>query len=188
NAWEEGDEVVMVACRTANPIPTPDPANGKWAVMMANLKLFATLHEWRFNLETGETKERQLDDQSSEFPMINLSRLGQPSQYSYNQVFADTPTLRFDGVRKYDTTTGQAQYLDYGDGRFGSESPFAKRDGATAEDDGYLLSFVHDERENQSELVILNARDLSTVARLRAPTRIPLGFHACWAPADGGQA
>jgi carotenoid cleavage dioxygenase len=120
--------------------------------------------------------------------MINLSRLGQPSQYSYNQVFASTPTLRFDGIRKYDTRTGESIYRDYGQGRFGSESPFASRAGGTAEDDGYLLSFVHDERDNQSELVILAASDLSTVARLRAPTRIPLGFHACWAPADGGQA
>ena len=97
-------------------------------------------------------------------------------------------TVDFEALGFGDVFSDHMFTLDYGDGRFGSESPFAKREGAGAEDDGYLLSFVHDEREDQSELVIVNAQDLSTVARLRAPSRIPLGFHACWAPADGGQA
>ncbi|MEM9490532.1 MAG: carotenoid oxygenase family protein, partial [Myxococcota bacterium] len=63
NAWEDGDEVVMVACRCDDPRPEPDyQRDGTWARMMANLRLRARLYEWRFNLVTGQTRERDRQD------------------------------------------------------------------------------------------------------------------------------
>ncbi len=74
----------------------------------------------------------------------------------------------------------------FGDGRWGSEAPFAPRPGAKAEDDGYLVSYVHDEREGHSEVVVLDAADMSAppVCRLALPRRVPLGFHATWVPGE----
>jgi carotenoid cleavage dioxygenase len=186
NAWEEGDEIVMVACRVADPIPTPDKRFGKWAVLMGNLTISAELWRWRFNLETGETTEERLDDRNAEFPMINNRMLGQKTRYAYSQLLVNDPQLRFTGIAKYDTDSGASEIYEYGDGRFGSEAPFAPRIDATAEDDGYLLSFVHDERENRSELLIVDAKNVTDgpVARVLLPHRVPMGFHACWAPAD----
>lgn len=183
NAWDEGDRVVLVGCRVADPMPEPDLADGEWARMMANLRITATLHRWTFDLASGETREEPLDDLNCEFPSINAGYTGRRSRYSVHMSFADTSTLRFDGLVKYDTDTGASRRVAFGPGRFGSEAPLAPRVGAEAEDDGYLVSFVHDEREARSEVVVYDAASLDPepLARVLLPRRVPLGFHACWA-------
>ncbi len=186
NAWEEGDEIIMVGCRVADPYQAPRPEDGPWAVMMATLRIQATLHKWRFNLRTGETKEESLDDRNAEFPSIDSRVLGRRSRFAYNVIIGSEPTVFFDGIIKYDTETGESESLLFGAGRRGSESPFAPRLGSTGEDDGYILSFVHDEREARSELWIIDAHEPSrgAVARLGLANRVPLGFHAKWIAGD----
>lgn len=184
NAWEEGSEIVMVGCRVRDPIPDLDPSHGQWARMLANLTITAELYEWRFDLETGATRERTLDDRNTEFPTINMGRLGQKTRYAYNVVLENDPTLRFTGLVKYDTGSGQADAYELGPQRFGSEPVFAPRPGATQEDDGYVMSFVHDRGAERSEVLVFDAKQLSRgpVATVVLPQRVPLGFHACWVP------
>ena len=64
------------------------------------------------------------------------------------------------------------------------EHGFAPDPNGSAEDDGWLLSFVTDRASQQSELVILDARDVEgePVARVRMARRVPLGFHLNWIP------
>lgn len=191
NAWEEDDEVVLIACRVTDPIPEPDyQRDGQWARMMANLRLTAHMHEWRFNLTTGETREKTLDDRNSEFPCINAGRMGRPTRYSYNASLADAPTLLFDGLIKYDCQTGAAERHEFGPGRYGSEAVHAARNGASgadpamAEDDGYVVTIVSDAGDNRAEAQVFLAADIprGPVARVVIPRRVPLGFHACWMP------
>jgi len=91
-------------------------------------------------------------------------------------------TLRFDGIVKYNTEDQTSKTHEYGKNKYGSESPFISRPNPTAEDDGYVISFVTDARENTSEVVILDAQniDQAPLARIILPQRVPLGFHACW--------
>ncbi|MBT4493022.1 MAG: hypothetical protein HOC70_07240 [Gammaproteobacteria bacterium] len=44
------------------------------------------------------------------------------------------------------------------------------------------MAFVHDETENQSECVILDAQhiDAGPVATIIMPFRVPYGFHSGW--------
>jgi carotenoid cleavage dioxygenase-like enzyme len=182
NAWQEGPEVVMVACRVDDPIPAPDPSQGKWARMLANLRVQAYLHRWRFNLETGAVKEERLDDLNAEFPTAHLGLQGVKSRFGYCATLAHDPTLFFDGFVKYDLADGAATRYDLPAGARGSEAPFAPAEGATAEDDGYLVSFVHPPGADASELWIMDARALERgpIARARVPGRVPAGFHATW--------
>ena len=55
-----------------------------------------------------------------------------------------------------------------------------------SEDDGYLVCFVHDEAENQSECQIIDAQDIiaGPVATIIMPFRVPYGFHAGWVGTD----
>ena len=57
---------------------------------------------------------------------------------------------------------------------------------ATKEDDGWLLCQIVDATGPHSDLVILDARDLSAgpVARLRSPVRLPFSFHGSWTEAE----
>ena len=93
-------------------------------------------------------------------------------------------------IVKYDTEKGTSDRHWFGPGRWGSEAPFAARPGSVAEDDGYVVSFVHDEREGRSEVVVLDAADIGggPVARVLLPGRVPIGFHATWVPGDRFQA
>jgi carotenoid cleavage dioxygenase len=63
----------------------------------------------------------------------------------------------------------------------------APRSDATAEDDGYLVTFVTNMNEDCSECLVLDASDISAgpVARVRLPERISSGTHSCWAAIPG---
>ncbi len=182
NAWDDGDVVVLVGCRVDDPLPQPDPADGPHAVAMANLRVRARLWRWRFDLRTGRTEEACLDDRNTEFPAIPAARRGHRTRFAYHVSLAETRTLLFDALVKYDTDTGHAERLPFGPGRFGSEAAFAPRPGAAGEDDGYLVTFVRDEAEGRSEIWVVDARDVAAgpVARVHVPARVPLGFHATW--------
>jgi carotenoid cleavage dioxygenase len=94
--------------------------------------------------------------------------------------------LLFDGLMKYDVASGSSETYWFGNGRWGSEAPFAPRAGATGEDDGYLLSYVYDEREGRSDVEVIDARDVTAgpLCRIKLPVRVPLGFHATWIPGE----
>ena len=68
---------------------------------------------------------------------------------------------------------------------FGSETPFAPRPGATAEDDGYLVTFTTDVGRDRSECLVFDAARPGRRpdrARSRLPERISAGTHSCWVP------
>ena len=192
NAWETGDEIVLDVCRVKQPEPRSD-LDGPLAQMLSYLRLDAHMHRYRFDLRSGRTTEETIDDDNSEFPSINLGMVGERTRYAYNMHISPEKTLLFDGVMKYDVESGRATTHWFGDGRSGSEAPFAPRPGASAEDDGFLLSYVYDERDGRSEVEVLDATDLAAgpLCSIRLPVRVPLGFHATWIPGErlpGGSA
>jgi len=180
NAWEEGDEIVVIGCRIADPIPRVPHDKELDIPRLFFLRLEPYLHEWRFNLVTGEVRDRQLDDARSEFPRMNDKRLGQKSSFAFHPRVAAEPTLLFDAAIRYDLDAGTSVHREYGPERFGGETVFAPREGAADEDDGWVLTFVTDRREATSDVVILDGRDLHEVARVHLPRRVPTGFHAEW--------
>ncbi|NJM72806.1 MAG: 9-cis-epoxycarotenoid dioxygenase [Scytonema sp. RU_4_4] len=177
NAYEEGDEVVLIACRMnsttvlGSPDSQPDPEAD-----------IPRLYRWRFNLSTGKASEEMLDDVPSEFPRVNENLLGQKTRYGYTGRMAKSPMPLFDGIIKYDFSTGRSQTHEYVRGRYGGEPVFVPRPGAKAEDDGWLVTFVYDTAEKTSELVVISAQDMTgePVARVIIPQRVPYGFHGAW--------
>ena len=145
NAWEEGDSIVMDACRVVDPGARPPAEGGPLGRMLATLRLDARLHRYRFDLRTGATHEEQRDDLNTEFPSIDARRMGTPTRYAYiPHIAKDAPTLLFDALVKYDTAAGTTQTHAFGPGRYCSEAPFAPRAGGHEEDDGFVVCFVHD--------------------------------------------
>ena len=49
---------------------------------------------------------------------------------------------------------------------------------------GWLVTFVYDATTDRSDLVILDAEDLTRppVATIHLPRRVPYGFHGNWLP------
>ena len=50
--------------------------------------------------------------------------------------------------------------------------------------EGWLLTYVHDEAEDRSDLVVLDAGNVAAapVATVHLPQRVPAGFHGNWLP------
>jgi carotenoid cleavage dioxygenase-like enzyme len=92
-------------------------------------------YEFRMNVKTGEVKQRQLSDLSTDFPRINEEYTGRKAQYVYCGVFDEMN--RVIGVAKYDLDkepSPAARELEvagnivgvfrHGPGRSGSEAIF----------------------------------------------------------------
>ena len=127
NSWEEENEIVIDVCRMSTPVPSPEvrqKLSGPYGTMLAWLKLDACYHRYRFNLETGNTKEERIDDLLTEFPTINNRYGGLPSRYSYHVSLADTDVILFDGLVKIDSNTKNSQTYKFPEGSFGSEMQF----------------------------------------------------------------
>ena len=70
------------------------------------------------------------------------------------------------------------------------EPLFVPRPGGEAEDDGVLLSLGSDESDGHgaaSCVYVLDAADMSLLARIVSPVTLPYGFHGCWLSGDGGE-
>ena len=188
NAHEEGDEVVLTACRmnATNVFELSETLDHHLESKTTDGENDAArLHRWQFNLATGAVREEALDDSPSEFPRMNEKLTGRQTRYGYTARLAPSQKgdlSGFDGLIKYDLVTRRSEIHKFGRGRYGGEGVFVPRPSAVAEDDGWLLTFVHDTVEGQSELVVVNAQDMTSepVARLLIPQRVPYGFHGTW--------
>jgi carotenoid cleavage dioxygenase-like enzyme len=177
NGWDEDGQVVIDGCRAPR-MPTAfgddtldEPAR-------------PALHRWRIDLAEGTVAEQALDDRPGDFPRINMGRSGMPYRYGYIAQ-ADTwgtDLVRFTAVTKYDFHTGGSTTHHYGPNCESGEAVFAADPEGAAEDDGWLLNFVHDRDTDSSELVVIDARNLGDepVARVHLPRRVPFGFHGNW--------
>jgi len=181
NAYDAGTTVVLIACRFPRFPGEFQVASGPGEA--AKEPNAPVLYRWVFDLKTGTTQEGPMDDVTCEFPRINEMYTGQPTQFGYT---GEAIGEFFGGFRKYDLTTGKSKAFGFGKDRFGGEGVFVPRPNATAEDDGYLLTLLHDAPSNRGELLIVDAKTFAPepLARVKLPVRVPYGFHGTWIP-DG---
>ncbi|GAA2291641.1 carotenoid oxygenase family protein [Nonomuraea roseoviolacea subsp. roseoviolacea] len=141
----------------------------------------STLHRWILDPATGKATDEALDDLVTEFPSINDDHTASANRYSYAIAF---PGAGLSGYHtaKFDTTTGERQLFSHGADRLPGEAVFVPAAGGTREDDGYLLTIVSDLRADASQLLVLDASDLTAepVATVELPRRVPAGIHGHW--------
>ena len=176
NAWEHGSTIEVRAPRM------PDMPGG---FKFENPDAARPPLPWRWSIDlaTGKVSEGPFGDTSSEFPRVAESLTGRPTRYGYACPQRSWEfEFDFEGVYKYDFHTDDVVAHMYSPTEVCGEHVFAPDPDGTAEDDGWLLSFVTDRATETSELVILDARDVAgaPVARVQMATRVPLGFHAHW--------
>jgi carotenoid cleavage dioxygenase len=171
NAHQDGDEVVLVACRFSQGLGGPP----------GYIFEHVFLHQWRFNLKTGRATEGPLDDRRTEFPRISEALTGTRARFGY---CGSAGGDMFDGLIKYDLTKGTSEHHAHGTGRMGGEGVFVPRPAPTSEDDGWLVAHVHDAASGKSEFVVVESREFRAppVARVLLPVRVPYGFHGAWIP------
>ena len=142
----------------------------------------ARLHRWTIDLGTGRVTELPLDDRPIEFPRIDERRTAASYRFGYAVANEGDVSRNATAIIKYDLVGGTSATHQFGAGRHPGEAVFVPSEGATAEDDGVLLSFVYDAARDGSDFVVLDARAPADppLATVRLPQRVPFGFHGNW--------
>ena len=173
NAHEVDGKIVMTASRM-----------GAWS--HSDFSNVGYLWRWTIDLATGQVTEEQLDDRPGDFGRINDGYTGLEARYGYlmemdGEGSAEAPTYG-KALLKYDLETGVCKSHELGSSVRGGEPTFVQK--GTEEDDGYVMTFVHDEETNQSSFVILDSKnfDEEPLATIRLPERVPYGAHGNWVP------
>jgi beta,beta-carotene 9',10'-dioxygenase len=141
----------------------------------------ATLTRFCLRLADRSVRREQLAEQGIELPRINYGRCNErPHRYVWGN--GTSPDEWIGQIVKIDTTDGAT--LSWSEPScYPGEPVFVARPGAEQEDDGALLSVVLDAEAGTSFLLVLDAADLSELARAQAPHHIPFGFHGQFARA-----
>jgi beta,beta-carotene 9',10'-dioxygenase len=135
------------------------------------------LRRYSVPLGGGAATHSVISDEFVELPRINYRLNGRDYGVAY---FAGGNSARpqdfIDRLIKVDVKSGASQSWSE-EGCYPGEAVFVASPGATAEDDGILLSVVLDARQNNSFLLVLDAKTFTEIARASVPHHIPFGFH-----------
>ncbi|MEZ0339047.1 carotenoid oxygenase family protein [Mycobacterium sp. pV006] len=134
---------------------------------------------------SGRVLTEPLSDSPCEFPRHHPDREGRPHRYAYYNTRRRLGSF-YDTVTKLDLTTRtELDYPASAPGNSFCEPVFTPRPGATAEDDGWLLTVEYQADRHASRLVILDAKDPAAgpVATAQLTHHVPQGFHGSFAPA-----
>jgi carotenoid cleavage dioxygenase len=175
NAYEQGPELIIEYIRHEKIVLlTGDSARGTPPMF----------YRTRVHLEQNTVSHSQLDDRMVEFPRIREDRNSLMHRYVYTPTkTADNKNPRtFNALIKYDVLQQRSEVHEFGSTAEIGEAVFAPAKTQEGEDDGFLLLFVYDSLNKQSECVILDARQITQepLARIKMPRRIPHGLHGSW--------
>eukprot|EP00747_Dinoflagellata_sp_TGD_P223262 gnl/TRDRNA2_/TRDRNA2_94863_c1_seq1.p1 gnl/TRDRNA2_/TRDRNA2_94863_c1~~gnl/TRDRNA2_/TRDRNA2_94863_c1_seq1.p1 ORF type:complete len:359 (+),score=45.12 gnl/TRDRNA2_/TRDRNA2_94863_c1_seq1:93-1079(+) len=191
NCWQDDeDTVVMIAVRwddvqMGGGIGRRSPSNSNAHGLVVSAQ---HLWEWKFNLTTQAVSEQELTGSQIahlEFPVVHPARVGrrcrwtwfvgeEPGDPLFHRVF------KFDINEKCATSTA---FVRHGQRLSSGECAFVPRTGSTAEDDGYLVTFVVDPAGlAASSFWVLDAQTMggAPLAIVDLPVRVPMGFHGLW--------
>lgn len=161
-----------------------------WEQTNQDLSKPSYLTEYRFNLDALTVSENRINEVPMDFGQVNRGFIGQPYRYGYGLDFSERagpmglPTAR--AIIRHDHQTDRFErHVPGADLQLG-EALFVPEPGVEAapdtEQEGWLLSLAFNESRNQSDLLVIDARDFTAdpVARVELPYRVPFGFHGVW--------
>jgi all-trans-8'-apo-beta-carotenal 15,15'-oxygenase len=149
----------------------------------------------RINLELARSepekavRQEWLEQRCCEFACVNPARQGLDARYAWMAVAErERGNDPLQAIEKLDLATGERRLWSAAPRGFVSEplmvpDPDAASADLAAEDQGWVLCLVWNGARCASDLVILNAADLSEQAVLELPLAIPHGLHGSWVPA-----
>ena len=147
------------------------------------------LHRLVIDTKKRTAADQALDDQPCEFSRINDAHLGRKARYGYVGLRDPRPAEKsqlgaFEAIARYDLQTGSKVVHKFPAGSTVCEPVFVADPRGTAEEDGFILTFVHEQGSTGGNFVILDARHLSAkpLAVVRLPRRVPAGLHGSWTP------
>ena len=139
-----------------------------------------TLDRWTIDPKDSRAREQRLDDRGLEFPRIDERLAGKPYRYSYSTQLGDG--FAIGSITKHDMTLLSSETHFEGEHRHFMEPVFVPKNAEADEDEGWLMAYVYDQETDKSDVVILDAQNVSgaAIATIHLPRRVPFGFHGNW--------
>ncbi|KAK1286518.1 hypothetical protein QJS10_CPB20g01044 [Acorus calamus] len=178
NAWDDDDDTIVLIA--------PNILMIEHALERMDL-VHCSVERVKIDLKSGTVSRTPLSERNLDFGVINPDYLTKRNRYAYMGLGDPMPMMS--GVVKLDLEQGKAVATRvYGPGCYGGE-PFFVPQGtidSTEEDDGYVVSYVHDEVKGESSFVVMDAKSsgLDVVATVKLPRRVPYGFHGLFVSED----
>lgn len=141
---------------------------------------------WRFTIDptTEKVEKKLIVSRCCEFPVIHPQNVGLAYRYVY-MAAAHSPTgnAPLQAILKFDLAAGTETIHSFATDGFAGEPIFVPRPEAVNEDDGWLLCLIYNSALHRSQLVILDAQDITqpAIATLNLQHHIPYPLHGSWA-------
>jgi carotenoid cleavage dioxygenase-like enzyme len=197
HAYDDGDSgaVVLDVCRyevpeAGQPVDLDASVIGPDGIGMSLVASgLPILERWRIE---GERLERtQLDDRFVEYPTSDPTLDAAPYRYGYTVELAPNYDRSVDrevdhvGLLRFDLGRGEATAWNPGPHRTASEPLFVRATDGRSDDEGWLLTVVHDAAQGSSDLYVLDAssfgrRGPQAVVHLPAWASLPFRSHGTW--------
>ena len=158
NAYRDGDAVVLDVCRHESMFDGGTLGTG------------LALHRWTVDTAPGGSPTTSWTTAPDmELPSRDLRRTGRAHRHGYFvQNRPAEATVDLGGVIKHDYETGERTVWDPGATQHGDEWFFVADPGGDADDEGWLLSYVHDEATGRERGSWCSTRPTWRPARWRA--------------------
>lgn len=191
NAWQDGDKLVMDApVANGNTWPWFEDVDGGAFAM----NIF-TIRRITIDLQSNSDmvhEEVLFDRDVTSFTRIDDRYIARANRFIWVQYadgerpfhaeLPDDPRLRpVNCYGRFDLRTREERTYFVGPNHVLQEPVFVPRAADAAEGDGYLLGTAHDLVERRSELLILDATEMTELARVILPFRNAYQVHGTWA-------
>ena len=189
NSWEEGDTIVMDACRVVDPGARPPAEGGPLGRMLATLRLDARLHRYRFDLRTRPHARRAARRPEHRVPEHRRAPHGDADALrlhpAHREGHADAALRRARQVRH--GCRAPRRRTPSAPAATAARLPSRRASEATRRTTASSSASCTTRSGGDSEAHVLDARDFTAepLAIVELPRRVPVGFHACWV--DGTQ-
>ena len=194
-AWEEGDVTVLHACVMAST---------DLLVAMRKVKdqsqRYADFYDdpatrphhcvLLLDRKTGKATVRPVlgEDFIVDFPTSHPAFVGRRMRYAFLTRFRERGGLLVRGAVKVDLLERRlVGEFAFEDNESGGEMLFVPRDhgktsskNGAASDDGWLLTYVHDELTGENWFDVIDATSMQRACRLRVDHRVPYGMHTAY--------
>ncbi len=191
NAYDDGESLVV----DFTGFPSPFFVTGRGCDGPSALGT-PYLERCTVDLRHGRVRTSRIDGRPQEFPRVRESLVSRRHRFgyaataaamwrAYETVDGVPPDETFsNALLKHDLVRGTTEVHRFPKDSAASEAVFVPAEHGRAEDDGYILSYVHNPDRGAGDLVILAARDFTgaPLARVHLPRTVPLGFHGSWVP------
>ncbi len=185
SAWDDGDQLIVDLCHQDEwPAFAKNTANYRtsdWAAFAGG-----TARRYHIDPIAKRVHHEELTAIPNEFARIHPDRETQRCRYAY--CAANTEKNEggfFRALMKLDRDNGAVDLFDFGSHKVASEPVFVPRPDSLEEDDGWVITFVHDGKRRGTDVAVLDGRKLSDgpIATLRIPGNAGATFHGSWSGA-----